>query len=138
MPRSEAALSKQVVQRDRFRIICEADAQDMGLLLAHMTRMGVSHIGFELVTDVRTFGVNTPRKVYDQSAEQTVLAFIKDNPTFAVKELTRVFREMGRTNGAAYAAVHKLVNLKVLVKLGGGNYQRADVKALNAPKGKSK
>jgi hypothetical protein len=131
-------MGKLPVLRDRFRIICEADATLMGQLLAHMTRMGVKDISYELLTDVRTFRNNGPRKVHDVTAKQLVLNYLAEHPTFAIGNLMTVFKAAGRPASAAYGAVHVLVDDKVLNKLGGGNYQRADVKALTATKGKVK
>lgn len=125
---------KGLRERDRFRIMCEADASDMGVLLAHMTRMGITNIGFELVTEVRRFASNSAPKRFAVTSEQAIRAYIANNPTFAVADLVQSFRSEGRTSGAAYATVHKLVRDGVLVKLGGGNYQRSDVKALAPPK----
>ena len=48
---------------DRFRIICEAEAADMGPIIAQLSRMGLTNIGFELMTDV----VQVTRRGEEQS-----------------------------------------------------------------------
>jgi hypothetical protein len=89
----------------------------------------------ELVTTILTY---RQKQTHDVSAEQFLREWIKDHPTFGASEAVKHCREAGRTNGAAYTALRVLAEKGELKKLGPGNYQRADVKALAAPKKKAK
>lgn len=128
-------MAKPPVTRDRFRIICEADVVEMGALLAQLTRMGLQNIGFELITDVRSFRQNERAK-HETSAEEALTEYVNEHPTFQVNEAIKHFEALGRTAGAIYTAARLLVEKGTLKKLSPGNYQRADVKALAAPKPK--
>lgn len=96
--------------------------------------MGLENVSYELVTDVRRFHTNGERKVHETSAEDDVRAFVQENPTFKLAELGYAFFEKGRAKSSAAGIVSALVKEGLLVKLGGGNYQRADVKAIEPPK----
>lgn len=125
-------MAKNVVTRDRFRIICEADAEHMGALLAQMTRMGLENIGYELITDVRSFRSN---KVHDQTPEEQITAWLPDHPTFKAAELVRHLKELGRPSpSTTYTTLDRMVAAGKLKKLGPGNYSVPGVKALAAPK----
>lgn len=121
-------------QRERFRIICETNAEQLGVLLAHMARMGLDEISYELVTEVRRFDKNAPRKTFEVPARAAVLNFMERHPTFKMRDLVAEFRAAGRTSGAAYGATHNLVRDGALTKLGDGNYRRSDLLALEGPK----
>lgn len=126
-------MAKTPVTRDRFRIIAETSAENMGPLLAQLTRMGLENIGYELITDVRRFHQNGERKVHATNAVEAVRAFVQENPTFQVSQVVAAFEAAERTGTSAYSAVKILLTNKEIVKLSPGNYQRADVKALAAP-----
>jgi hypothetical protein len=117
--------------RDRYRIHADTSLEEMGVVLAALTRMGLQNIGYELITDVRAFGHN---KTHETSAEYEVTEYIKDHPTFTIADVVAHLKSQGRSAGAAYTAVRVMVQKKSLVKLSPGNYQRADVKAIAAPK----
>lgn len=128
-------MAKQPVeQRDRFRIFAETSSEAMGPLLAQLTRMGLENIGYELITDVVTFGTNGPRKVHETTGDEFAKEWIKENPTFKAIELVDHFRASDRTPGSAYSALKNLVANGDLRKLGPGAYQRADVQAIEPPK----
>ncbi len=125
-------MAKQPPLPDRFRITCETSENEMGVLIAQLTRMGFSNISFELITDIPTFKRNAPGG-HEQSATDLVLAWIADNPTFNARDLSRLFKEAGRNSGGAYYVLNKLVDAGTIIDLGNRNYQRADVKAIEAP-----
>jgi hypothetical protein len=116
---------------DRFRIICEAEAQEMGLIVAQLTRMGLTNVHFELITDVIGYRQNAKHEV---KAEDFLAEWIKDHATFRAAEAVQHFRDNGRTDGAGYTALRMLCEKKILNKISGGNYSRADVKAIEAGK----
>jgi hypothetical protein len=62
--------------------------------------------------------------------------WIKEHPTFKAIEAVQYFEEQGRTKGSTYPALGVLVEKGILKKLGPGDYARADVKHLAAPKKK--
>ncbi|WFU42629.1 hypothetical protein QA640_09295 [Bradyrhizobium sp. CB82] len=118
--------------RDRYRIVCETDTdEDMGRVIGALTRMGFKNIGFELITDVVTFNRNAPTRPI--TSEAFALAWLEANPTFALTDLVAHFKADNRTPSSAYYAVKKLADAGKVRKLDGGNYQRADVAAIEAP-----
>lgn len=126
-------MAKQPVAQDRFRIFAETSSAEMGPLLAQLTRMGLENIGYELITDVRTFGRNGPRQVNEITGDAFAAEWVKDHASFKALDLIQHFRDHGRTSGSGYTALKNLVAADTLRKLGPGQYQRADVKALPAP-----
>jgi hypothetical protein len=117
----------------RFKITCEADVADLGRVMVTLAQIeGLVVTGNELVTEIRTFAKNTPG-----ISTGVIEEWIKDHPTFKAIDVVNHFRERGNGNGhAAYPALALLVEKGILKKLGPGNYARADVKQLAAPKPK--
>lgn len=115
---------------DRFRIVCEASASDMGPIIAQLTRMGLTNIGFELMTDIPAYA---QRNRHDSTAEDFAAAWIEQNPTFKLSHLAAHFRESGRGTSAAYYGVKKLVEAGRLRSLGDGNYAASHIKAIAPP-----
>jgi len=108
----------------------------MGHILAELTKLGLSNIGYELITDIVTFKKNGPRKTAEPAtttAAEEIAEYIKEHPTFKIGDIVAFFKTMGRARGAAYEGVKALVKKKILVRLSPHNYQRADVKALAPP-----
>ncbi|MCP1761911.1 hypothetical protein [Bradyrhizobium japonicum] len=125
-------MAKQEPLPDRFRITCETSESEMGVLIAQLTRMGFTNISFELITDVPAFRRNAARDG-QQSASEFALAWISENLTFNARDLVKHFKADGRNSSACYYAVKKLVEVGTIIDLGNRNYQRADVKAIEAP-----
>src|SRR4051812_13278788 len=125
------APKQQEEHRDRFRIMCEAKDVEMGPIIAQLSRMGLTNVHFELITDVPMFNKKIQHEV---KAEDFLRAWIENHPTFATKEAIGAFREAGRTDGSGHTALRMLVEKKVLKKLAGPNYSRSDVKAIAAGK----
>lgn len=116
---------------DRFRLSCECEVSDLGPIIAQLTKMGLTNLHFDLMTDVPTFRQKTNHEV--KSAE-FLAEWVKDHPTFKAIDACKHFEANGRTKGSAYPALSELVEAGVLKKLDPGHYARADVKALAAPK----
>lgn len=131
-------MAKQPETIDRFRIFAETSSEAMGPLLAQLTRMGLENIGYELITDVRRFQANGSRKMHDISVEEHAALFIKDHPTFKAGELVKHFEAAERHKSGAYTAMRAMVESGSLIKLGNGNYRRADVKAIAPPAEKTR
>ena len=119
---------------ERFRIHAETSMEQMGHVLAELTRMGLQNVGYELITDIVTFKNNGPHQTFDSTGPEEIIKFIEQHPTFNISEIVTAFKAMGRTAGSAYESVRALVKRKILVGLDPGNYQRAGVKALAASK----
>lgn len=120
---------------DRFRLSCECEVSDLGAIIAQLTKMGLTNLHFELMTDVPTFAKKTNHEI--KSAD-LLTEWIKDHPTFKAIEACKHFEASGRTRGSAYPALGELVEAGILKKLDPGHYARTDVKQLAAPKGKAK
>jgi hypothetical protein len=128
-------LPKQQETIDRFRIIAEAAAAEMGPIIAQLSRMGLTNISFELITDVVNFKQNVK---HDVTATDFLAGWLAEHPTFSQKDVTKMFKENGRTSAAGYYAMKQLNEAHVIKKLDdNGNYSRADVKHIEAPKEKA-
>jgi Fe2+ or Zn2+ uptake regulation protein len=128
-------MPKQQETIDRFRIIAEAAASEMGPIIAQLSRMGLTNISFELITDVVNFKQNVK---HDVTATDFLAGWIAEHPTFSQKDVSKMFKENNRTSGAAYYAMRQLSEARVIRKLDdNGNYSRADVKHIEAPKEKA-
>src|SRR5436305_1536396 len=109
---------------ERFKISCLVDtAEQMGAVVAQLTRMDVQNVGFELVTELRTFNKNTSHEV---KSEDLLKTWIEEHPTFKTKEAVKYFVEQGRTAGSAYQCLKRLSEQKIVRKLGAASYARAD------------
>jgi hypothetical protein len=106
-------------------------AEQLGELVAVVTKMGFTQTRHELVTDVISFKTN---RQHDVKAEDFLLAWIEEHPTFRARDPVKYFEENGRTAGSCYTAIKILAEKKALKKLGDGNYARAGIKAIAAPK----
>ena len=123
---------KQPATVERFRLSCECETIELGPIIAQLTKMGMTNLHFDLITDVVAFRQKT---VHDVKAEDFLRSWIVDHATFAAKEAIKAFREDGRTDGAGYSAIKNMVERGDLKKVGVGNYARSDVKAIAPPKG---
>jgi hypothetical protein len=116
---------------DYFNVnVLRVSKEKLGDLLAMLAKEGFDARP-ELVTDIPAFAQRTN---HDIKSEDFLAAWVKDHPTFRAKQAVKAFREDGRTNGAAYTALRVMSENGTLKKLGDGNYARADVKHLSAPK----
>jgi hypothetical protein len=108
----------------------------LGLAVAGLTKLGIdANVKFELVTTTQTFAKHTHHEV---KAEDFLMAWTQEHPTFRALDAIRNFRDNGRSDGACYTAIRMLRESGALQKLGPGNYARADVAALAAPGKKTK
>jgi hypothetical protein len=115
---------------ERFKITAEVEAISLGPTVAALARLGLTNIGYELVTEIRTFNKKTQ---HETKAEDHLRAWIVDRPSFSASDVVKAFLQDGRTAGAAYSAMRRLVEQAVLTKTGPGSYARSDVKQLAAP-----
>ncbi len=105
----------------------------LGEAVAALTNLGLTEINFELMTDVPAFARN--KSTHEVKAADFLGAFIAEHPTFSQKEVSALFKKDGRQASAGYYAMSKLLEQGVIKKLDdNGNYSRADVKQIAAPK----
>lgn len=116
---------------EKFRVLCEVPKEKLGDLIAELTKMGLTDIQHELITNVLNY--KKPKRFEINSAD-FLRDYIKDHPTFTRKDVITYFKKHSREESAAKNALHGLAREGVIKMLGEGNYQRADVKALAAPK----
>jgi hypothetical protein len=103
----------------------------VGSLMAACNRLGISEITFDLVTEQHTY---KQKQRHETSSATALASWVKEHPTFKAIEAVKYLESQGRTRGSTYPALGELVAAGVLKKLGDGNYARADVKQLAAPK----
>lgn len=114
-------MPKEPETRDRFRIFAETSAENMGPLLAQLTKMGLENIGYELITDVVTFKTRQ-----NSGGDELARAWIAEHPEFKLSELSAHFMTHGRGQSSCTNNVRKLVRLGELVSLGDGRYRRSN------------
>jgi hypothetical protein len=115
---------------ESFRVTTTVPKELLGEAIAALTKLGLNDVAFDLVTDVRTYAKNPPG-----ISTGVIEKWVEDHPTFRALDVVKHFRETGRGNGtAAYPALAILVEKGFLKKLSPGNYARADIKHLAAPK----
>jgi hypothetical protein len=105
----------------------------LGEAVAALTKLGLSEVHFELMTDIPAFARNNSG--HEVKATDFLEAFIADHPTFSQKDVTAAFKADGRLPSASYYAMTKLLEQGSIKKLDDyGNYSRTDVKHIEAPK----
>jgi len=123
-------MAKEPEMYHRFKITAEISSEKMGDLLATLTIMGLENINYELITDIINF---KGKIVHEISSADLAKTFVEQNPTFRAVDITKYFMENGRTKGAGYPALQKLVEAKIVRRIAPGQYQRADVRAIAPP-----
>lgn len=118
---------------DRYRIHAETSVEQMGFVLAALTKMGLDNVGYELVTEVNNF---KQRHRHDTTGDAFFAEWLTEHPTFSANDVVKHFKGNGRTGGSGYTAIRNLLAKGAIKKSGPGNYQRADVKAIAAPEKK--
>lgn len=129
-------MAKPAVTRDRYRIHAETSIEQMGFVLAAFTKMGLDNIGYELITDVATYKERAPRIPNSPGgkAADFIREYMTKHPAFLAKDLVKHFKDDGRTDGAAYAALTMMTKAGELKRIGAGQYQSSDIKVLPASK----
>lgn len=124
-------MARQPETRDRFRITADIEVDQLGTVVAQLIKMGLQNLHHELITDVVQFGKNGR---HDTSSQEFAMEWIADNPTFRMTELSKHFEISGRNKNTAHYAIKRLTDEGVTIKLGEGQYRRADVKEIAPPK----
>lgn len=129
-------MAKEPETRERFRILCEVEPEKLGGVIATLTKIGVSQVHHELITDVLAYKARKEYQVNEVNSREFARDYVNKHPTFEIAALVKHFTEAGRTGAGAYAAARLLIEEGVLRKLSPGQYQSVNVKALPAPKAK--
>jgi hypothetical protein len=116
---------------DRYRIIAETSIEQMGFVLAALTKMGLGNISYELITNVNRF---KDRKVHEVSAEAFAAEFVKENARFKSADMVAHFKAAGREASSAYYGIKKLADANVVRKSVGGEFVRVEALPAPAPK----
>lgn len=112
-------MAKQPETIDRFRIVAEdVEPEQVGSVLAALARLGVSKVGYEMVTDVRSFANNR-----QNGARDAVLAFAAARETFRVAEVRAHFEAEGRNVATAQTTVSQLAVAGKLQRIEEGRYR---------------
>ncbi len=118
-----------------FECICRMPVLTAGPIMAQLSKMeGLDVSAPHLVTEIKTFRQNAVNTHPQVSSRDYLLEWIKDHPTFRAKEAVAHFNADGRSKNSAYPVLSAAVEEGILKKLGPGEYSRADVKHLPAPK----
>lgn len=128
-------MPKQPETVDRFRIIAEVDAVELGPLFAQLAKMGLQNIGYELITDVVRFRSN-PTKTAGNANDALMAKFLETHPTFRATDLKLAMIASGQTSvqsSTVHGICQRFVHRGILEALGEGNYKRTDVAAIAAP-----
>ena len=96
---------KELETVDRYQIFAETSIEQMGFVLAALTKMGLENIGYKLITDVHQFN---SRKVHDVNATEYRRRVRQGKSPVQVSELVGHFKAAGREPGGAYYAIKKL------------------------------
>lgn len=130
-------MAKQPETVDRFEIAVSVTKDQLGHVMAALITAGVppEMMQSRMVTDVLNF---KNRQQHDISGADFARAFVAEHPTFTRAEVIKHFRDAGRTDSAATGALWAMRQNDVIRKLDGGNFQRADIKAIAGPKGNGK
>ena len=103
----------------------------LGEAVAALTKIGLTEVNFDLMTDVPAFASRTNHTI---KAEAFLEQWMADHPTFRAVEAIRAFKADGRTPGAGYTALRVMSADGRLTKLGEGMYSLPGVKQIAAPK----
>jgi hypothetical protein len=119
-----------------FEVTVRCPKEALGELMSDINKRGLTDVNFNLVTAVKTFNRNSASAPTDPSmrSREFLSVWLKDHPTFRALDVVKAFKADGRTAGAAYTVLREGCADGTLKKLGIGDYSRADVKALAAPK----
>jgi hypothetical protein len=130
-------MSKQPhIERFVLTMRQEVEAQEMGLHVANLTRLGYTDVKFELITDIKTFNRRNKPEI---RTKDFLMTWMQQHPSFKAIDAVKALRDDGRGNGtAAYPALGELVEKGILKKVDAGMYARADVKAIAGPKKNAK
>jgi hypothetical protein len=118
-------VAKEPLIIDRFRIVAECGAEQLGHVLATLARLGITDVGYELTTDVHTFGSNQPAKRFEVSGNEFAAAWVQEqNQAFRAKDLVDHFNANGRNGASAYPTLREMLERKTVSKRDDGLYER--------------
>jgi hypothetical protein len=117
---------------ERFRISCEVDVGNLGPAMVRLAQIeGLVVTGSELITDVRAYAKNKPkkkrkvveRKTFDKIATEVILTHAKRNHgKFNTQQLIRTFETQGRARNSIYATLDHMMKDKLVKRVDKGEY----------------
>jgi hypothetical protein len=134
-------MAKLPITRDRFRIIAETSEDMLGPVLSALTRMGITNIGYELLTDVRTFQKNEThggtRRRFEISGKEEALKLFQSDDIVTLTFAKQAFELAKRTPNSVSPILDELLKEGVIERIAPGQYRRLKL-ALPAPQGTKK
>ena len=129
-------MAKQPPIRDRFRIIAETTEDMLGPVLGALTRMGITDVGYELLTDVRTFHKNEShggaRRRFEISGKEEILKLFEADDIVTLTLAKQAFALANRTPTSVSPILDDLLKEHVIERVAPGQYRRLKL-ALPAP-----
>jgi hypothetical protein len=117
---------------ERFRISCEVDVGNLGPAMVRLAQIeGLVVTGSELITDVRAYAKNKPkkkrkvvvRKTFDKNASEVILTHAKRNHCkFNTRQLIKTFETQGRARNSIYATLDAMMKDKIVKRVDKGEY----------------
>jgi hypothetical protein len=113
---------------ERFRITCEVEAAAMGDVIVALSRLGITNLHHELVTEVRTFRKNKPRKqakrnIGGKPGVDVILDYAKKHGgKFDTQALIKIFEQQGRSPKSVSPQINTLLERKMVRRTGAGHY----------------
>lgn len=129
-------MAKQPTARDRFRIIAEISEDMLGPVLSVLTRMGITDVGYELLTDIRTFQKNesaaAPRRRFEISGKAEILKLFETDEVVTLTFARQAFELAKRTPTSVSPLLDDLLKEGIIERVAPGQYRRIKL-ALPAP-----
>jgi hypothetical protein len=116
---------------ERFRITCEVEAAAMGDVIVALSRLGITNLHHELVTEVRTFRKNKPRKnkapvkrnISGKPGTDVIIDYAnKHGGKFDTQALIKIFEAQGRSPKSVSPQINTLLERKMVRRTGKGAY----------------
>jgi hypothetical protein len=114
---------------ERFRITCEVEAAAMGDVIVALSRLGITNLHHELVTEVRTFRKNKPRKkpvkrnIGGKPGVDVIIDYAKKHGgKFDTQALIKIFEAQGRSPKSVSPQINTMLERKMVRRTGKGAY----------------
>lgn len=105
---------------DYFKVFFDIDVNALGAVVAVLTKMGLPNVGYELVTEIRSFGTN---RKYAETGIVTALRTMMDGAPHAAKDMREAFRAAGRDTNSVPSVISSMVEKGLAKKTGPGTYR---------------
>lgn len=121
-------MAKQPETIERFMIHAAVEAERLGVVVAALSRLGVTNLQHELIEEVVTFRQNrkkrrkrrvVARKTFDKRGEDVIVSHARSNHGRTNTErLIKVFARQGRARNSVYASLDALMKNKMMKRVG--------------------